>query len=211
MGKCVRYLMFQLASATTPPCFTRRFSLGEGIFRRRRDRSAAPPARRRPRWERERLALERLEDRTLPAVTVGLNFTASTFLTDTGAFPPDTDGAVGPAHFVELLNGRYSAYDKASGARVPTSSLAQFWRTAGVPPAPASGPFDPRVLYDHPSGRWFASSADTAEGGASDFLVAVSTSSNPTAGWKGFALDADATNVNWADFDTFGLDADGVY
>jgi len=37
-----------------------------------------------------------------PVVTIGANFTGANFL-DFGANPPDTDGAVGPSQFVELL------------------------------------------------------------------------------------------------------------
>jgi hypothetical protein len=38
------------------------------------------------------------------SVEVGLEFT-SAFASDSGWFPPDTMGAVGPDHIVQLLNG----------------------------------------------------------------------------------------------------------
>jgi hypothetical protein len=40
------------------------------------------------------------------ALNIELNFTGSS-LFDSGFIPPDTMGAAGPDHFVELLNGRY--------------------------------------------------------------------------------------------------------
>ena len=64
-------------------------------------------------------------------LTIGLNFTGSTFLVDSGSIPPDTMGAVGPSHIVELLNGHYAVYRKSDGVRVQTSSLDQFWINAG--------------------------------------------------------------------------------
>ena len=39
-------------------------------------------------------------------------------LGDTGWYPPDTNGAVGPDHLMVALNGGVSTMDKAGGARV---------------------------------------------------------------------------------------------
>ena len=53
-------------------------------------------------------------------ITIGQNFTASTLFRDSGFIPPDTMGAVGNNEFVEMINGRYSAYNKSDGARIQT-------------------------------------------------------------------------------------------
>lgn len=142
-------------------------------------------------------------------ITIGTNLTGSTLFIDSGFIPPDTMGAVGNDHFIELINGRYSVYRKSDGVRVQTSTLNDFWINASVTPA-GSFAFDPRVVYDQASQRWFAASVDNA-GNANNFLVAVSNSSDATAGWKGFAIDSDLANTRWADFPTLGVDADGVY
>jgi len=142
------------------------------------------------------------------ALNIDLSFTGSSLLTS-GFIPPDTMGAAGPDHFVELLNGQYSAYRNADGARVQTSTLNAFWQNAGVVPA-GSFAFDPRVTYDASSGRWFAASADNS-GGPNNFLIAVSNSSDPTQGWKGFAIPSDSAKTRWADFPTLGVNRDGVY
>ena len=141
-------------------------------------------------------------------VIIGQNFTGST-LADSGFIPPDTMGAVGPEHFVELLNGRYSVYNKRDARRVQASSLNQFWANAGVTPA---GPFafDPRIIFDRFSSRWFAVSADNSFND-NNFLLAVSNGSNPTQGWRGFAIDSDSANLRWADYPTLGVNRDGVY
>jgi hypothetical protein len=70
--------------------------------------------------------------------------------------------------------------------------------------------FDPRVLYDSASKRWFAASVDNAFG-PNNFLVAVSNSSDPTQGWKAFAIPSDTAKSRWADFPTLGVNRDGVY
>src|SRR5262249_13169662 len=95
------------------------------------------------------------------------------------------------------------------GVRVQTSNLNDFWRNSGVVPA-GSFAFDPRVTYDSSSGRWFAASADNSLG-PNNFLVAVSNSSDPTQGWKGFAIPSDSAKSRWADFPTLGVNRDGVY
>src|SRR5690242_5045952 len=67
----------------------------------------------------------------LPAA-MALSFTGSTLFIDSGFIPPDTMGAAGPDHIVELINGRYSVYRKGDGIRIQTSSLDDFWRNAGT-------------------------------------------------------------------------------
>jgi hypothetical protein len=139
---------------------------------------------------------------------IGSNFIGSTKNVDSGFIPPDTDGAVGVNHFVEMINGRYSVYRKSDGVRVQTATLDSFWSTAGA--APTNFSFDPRVLYDKYSGRWYAASVDRA-GLANNFLVAVSNTADPTGGWKAFKIDSDPNDQRWADFPTLGLNKDGVY
>lgn len=172
----------------------------------RRSNSRAPHDRKS--WFSRPLAIEPLERRELLALTIGVNFTGSKLFTDSGSIPPDTNGAVGIDHFVEMINGRFSVYDKASGDRVKTSSLNAFWQDAGL--AGKSGTFDPRIAFDHASQRWFAASVDNARA-ANNFLLATSNSSDPTGNWTAFQIDSDPNDTRWADFPGLGLDADGVY
>ncbi len=138
---------------------------------------------------------------------LGRSFLASTYNTSFFA-PADADGAMGVNHFVELINGRFAVYRKSDGVLVQTRTLDQFWSAAGVPVTAYS--YDPRVVYDAPSGRWFASSADNPAA-PNNFLLAVSSSSDPTAPWTGFLIDSDTDNSSWADFPTLGVSADGVF
>ena len=146
-------------------------------------------------------------------VTVGANFTGSIFGVDSPFIPPDTMGAVGPSHVAELINGRYKVYDK-SGNVVQSLSLDAFWTAAGVAIPAGEATFDPRILYDPQSGRWFAVSIDgvVGTGAGNRIYVAVSTSSDPTAGWTGFQFVGDSVNgTRFNDFDMLGIDADGLY
>ncbi len=158
------------------------------------------------------LALLALPASSLAAgVSLGLNFSASdSTLANAGFIPPDTMGAVGPDHIMVLLNGRASVYSKSTGTLVGSGkSLNQFWTDAGATPS-GSFAFDPRVVYDKDSGRWFAVSADNA-GGANNFLLAVSATSNPSGSWKALKIDSDTANTRFADFPTLGVDKQGVY
>jgi len=142
-------------------------------------------------------------------LTIGLNFTSSTSA-EVDVRPPDTMGAVGPDHIVELINGRYSVYRKQDGVLLQTSTLSEFWSNAGLA---FFFVFDPRILYDPVSQRWFASS--TEGDGSSFLLLAVSNSADPTAGWLGLQIGvADPTDpmrLRFPDFPTLGYDRDGVY
>jgi hypothetical protein len=146
------------------------------------------------------------------SLEVGLAYTGRIL----DSVPPDTQGAVGTDHVVELENGGFSVYDKSDGTEIArTATLDEFWSAAGVDPIGWS--FDPRVLHDPASQRWFAVAVDgggtgpTGGVGVNRILVAVSEASDPTLGWNAFAIDSDATDRSWADFPQVGLDADALY
>src|SRR5436309_10492213 len=95
-----------------------------------------------------------------PLATIGANFAGSN-ISISGFIPPDSDGAVGPSQFVELVNGVYRVYDE-SGTVLQQLSLDQFWSSAGATPRGFSG--DPRILFDPASQRWFAAALDFSSG-----------------------------------------------
>jgi hypothetical protein len=137
--------------------------------------------------------------------TIGTNFTGSN-RNQSGFRPPDTMGAVGPNHVVELINGRFAAYDR-TGSLQTSSTLDAFWTSAGL--TVDSFSFDPRIVYDAFSSRWFATAVDNSNA-ANGFLVGVSNSSDPTAGWSGVKVDSDADDSHWADFPMLGVNQDIV-
>lgn len=144
-------------------------------------------------------------------VQIGQNFTASTLFVDIFETPPDSDGAIGPNHFVQFINGRFSVFDKANGTKVLDLTDAAFWNNAGVSTA-GFNISDPRIIYDPLSQRWFAAQIDFNASSLRNnrFLVAVSVTQDPTGVWKGVAFQADPGG-NFADFPSLGLDANGVY
>ena len=140
-------------------------------------------------------------------ITIGLNFAGTTSF-ESSLNPSDTHGAVGLEHIVELNNGQYKVYDKDTGAEVQSSTINQFWLDAGVNILPDEFTFDPRVLYDPFSDRWFAAGAYLLSNDDTPFLVAVSNDSDPTQGWTGFEIDPVFEDV---DYPTLGLNSEGVF
>jgi hypothetical protein len=120
-------------------------------------------------------------------------------LPDNGAtIPPDTDGGVGIEYIMTFLNSEIRVQNR-TGTALSTISYSAFWSPVG-----ALTLSDPRVLYDPGTGRFYASSIADFETGNSAVLLAVSDNGNPMSTWKYFRIDADPTNVNWADFDDLG-------
>jgi hypothetical protein len=146
-------------------------------------------------------------------VQIGQNFTGSTFGIDSSLNPPDCNGAAGPLHYVELINGRFSVYDKTSGQRILTTNSTSFWTDSGITFGAGILVSDPRLVFDPLVQRWFSSSVDFSPANESNnrFLLAISASADPTGGWTGLAFVADPEQGNFADFPTLGLDENGVY
>jgi len=139
-------------------------------------------------------------------------------LDDGTVIPPDTMGAAGPSHLVSFLNSEVGIFLKSTGARLnPGTSLRDFWLpliSANNLPDNAVHPkvFDPKVIYDQGSGRFIAVTLDgRLPADNSWLLLAVSQSSDPTAGWNTWALPADNTGVSWSDYPGIGVDDNNVY
>jgi hypothetical protein len=161
----------------------------------RRWSTTRPPRRHRPH-------LERLEDRTLPSVTIappnnnGNGYLGTHFSQTQGYVPPDTCGAAGPNTYVETVNQTVSLYHPAVDAATSTSStFSNFWYTVGGLPKTDSGSFlsDPIVVYDDQIGRFIVGDQDVDfSTHVSNFDIAVSKSSNPatltTADWNFYQI-----------------------
>ncbi len=91
---------------------------------------------------------------------VGHNFTGSTYGVNTQALPPDSNGTIGPRHFVEFINGEFAVYNKTNGTNIKRISDLKFWSNAGVILATSDVVTDPRIIFDPLSQRWFATMVD---------------------------------------------------
>ena len=149
-------------------------------------------------------------------VQLGQNFSGSDN-TESGITPADGNGAVGPLHFVEFINGDFAIYAKTNGLRIRKITSAQFWANAGITISVDAATSDPRVIYDPASQRWFASQVDLNTTAAdpttyaNNFLIAISDTADPTHSWHGKSFVADPDTGYFADFPTLGVDANALY
>jgi hypothetical protein len=97
--------------------------------------------------------------------------------------PPDTNGDVGPAHYMQWVNSSFAIYDKTTGARVFGPAVGNELFT-GLPNCGRGRPGDPVVLYDQFAERWLGSQFVYAEDNRPNIMcVAVSRTSDPTGTW----------------------------
>ncbi len=118
------------------------------------------------------------------------------------SYPPDTDGAIGPNHFVETVNRNFAVYNRYTGAELTNILLGSF--------LPGSNG-DPRVVFDQHSGRWIVHVCDFSA--TATIYLAVSLTDDPMGNWfkTSFATDEDEDVGNWPDYPTLGVDANGIY
>ncbi|MFH0983660.1 MAG: hypothetical protein V2A79_19260, partial [Planctomycetota bacterium] len=116
------------------------------------------------------------------------------------SYPPDTCGAIGPNHFLSVVNRAIAAFDKTTGQRVWISNLGSF--------LPGSNG-DPRVLYDQYSDRWIVIVSDFS----TRTYLAVSRTNDPTGNWfkTNFVVSQGSDAGRWPDYPTLGVDANGIY
>jgi Kelch motif len=125
-----------------------------------------------------------------------------------GCLPPDTQGDVGPNHYVEVVNVAFRVYDKSGNPLTPTTQFDSLFAPLVGTPCQNLNAGDPFVLYDHLADRWLIS--DFAFGsfpGAGPFYqcIAVSTSPDPTGTYNLYALQHDPT-IDWlGDYPKFAM------
>jgi hypothetical protein len=121
--------------------------------------------------------------------------------------PPDTMGAIGPSHFLSVLNSGVGVFNRTTGIKISEITLGGFWASLGP-----VFPFDPKVLYDQYSGRFVIVTLDDNSPPNSRLLLAVSATSDPTGVWNRWAIASNQDNTsNWADFPGLGIDNNNVY
>jgi hypothetical protein len=127
-----------------------------------------------------------------------------------GYYPPDTMGAVGPNHFMETINGSVAIYSK-TGTRFSHVSLDSFFTvTVSGTTYPRGGSFEPRVLFDRRSNRWFASALELASTN-NHIILAVCRTNDPTTGtWDKYVIPVGVA-ANMSISNALGTDDNGVY
>jgi|GEM_PF-737156 len=118
--------------------------------------------------------------------------------------PPDTDGAVGPRHIVVAINTEFRVQNRG-GATISAVPIEQFW--APVKPFFLS---DPHIQFDTLSQRWITTIIGDVFSPAAAVFVGVSRTDDPTGLWNLYRLDADPSDIYWADYPEMGINKDWI-
>jgi hypothetical protein len=125
-----------------------------------------------------------------------------------GFRPPDTHGAVGTTHFVQITNSHIDMWTRQNTATLPLAksvTLATFFGYT------AEALFDPRVAYDSTWNRWIVTADAFAESSTVQrFFIAVSTSADPTGSFFIYNLNVTFFVNDFFDFPQLGMDQDAV-
>src|SRR6266566_3678603 len=123
--------------------------------------------------------------------------------------PPDSDGEVGPNHYVELINLALAVFDKQGNLLAGPIDTGSLWSGFAIPDCTdPSG--DPVVLYDQLEDRWFLSQFTTS--GLNDptkpfwNCVAVSTTGDPAGTYYRYAFETTSDDIFYfPDYPKYGL------
>jgi hypothetical protein len=124
--------------------------------------------------------------------------------------PPDTEGDIGPNHYMQWVNLSFQIFNRAGGSLYgPANGNTLFSGFGG--PCETTNDGDPIVLYDQLANRWLASQFALPNFPAGPFYqcLAVSQTGDPTGAWYRYAFQTSATKLN--DYPKFGVWPDGYY
>jgi PKD repeat protein len=145
-------------------------------------------------------------ENTRSDATVGQNFAGIPNLS--GVAPPDTDGDVGPNHYMQMVNLAFQIWDKNGNSLYGPADGITLW-DGFTGPWSTTNDGDPIVLYDEYADRWIASQFALPNYPSGPFyeLVAVSETGDPTGAWYRYAYEF----ADMPDYPKFGVWPDGYY
>lgn len=142
--------------------------------------------------------------------TAGPDF-GFTGIVQTTLTPPDPHGAIGPNHYVQVVNDSIAFYTKSG-----TQTFLQTYKgpagfMSGVATA-SDFPFDAEVIFD-PYSQRFMFMTNVRVGAAGKFDLAVSDDSDPNGTWFKYRFDvtAAAGNDGGIDSPNIGVDQNVIY
>jgi hypothetical protein len=125
-----------------------------------------------------------------------------------GLRPPDTHGAVGTTHFVQITNSHIDIWTRQNTQVLPLAksvTLATFFNYT------AETLFDPRVVYDSTWNRWIVTAEAFPESPTVQrFFVGISTSADPTSSFFIYNLNVTFFTGDFFDYPQLGMDQDAV-
>lgn len=123
-------------------------------------------------------------------------------------YPPDTQGDVGPNHYIQWVNLSFAIWNKSGTLLYGPAAGNTLWANFGGA-CQTSNDGDPITLYDHLADRWFMSqfALPNFPNGPFYQCIAVSVTGDPTGAWYRYAFPFSKMN----DYPKFGVWPDGYY
>src|SRR5207249_1158861 len=120
------------------------------------------------------------------------------------------NGAVGPNHYVQIVNLSFAIWDKAGTRLFGPAAANTLWQGFGGP-CETSNDGDPIVRYDHLADRWLLSQFALPNFPQGPFYqcIAVSQTADPTGRYYRYQFLVNKTKLN--DYPKFGVWPDGYY
>lgn len=142
------------------------------------------------------------------AATVGANFEGVNNVN--GVLPPDTNGDIGPNHYVQMVNLSFAIYDRNGTKLYGPVAGNTLWQGFGGP-CETTNDGDPVVLYDHLADRWIMTQFALPRYPRGPFYecIAVSQTPNPLGSWHRYEFLISNSKLN--DYPKFGVWPDGYY
>jgi hypothetical protein len=126
--------------------------------------------------------------------------------------PPDTNGAVGPNHYIQMVNLVWAIYDKAGNRLFGPAKPSAVFAAAGTGTiCDTNNNGDPIVVYDSSADRWLISQFAFSSATTPPFFecIAVSKGPNPvTDGWWTYVVRIDD---NFPDYPKLSVWPDAYY
>src|SRR5215213_228110 len=128
-------------------------------------------------------------------------------------FPPDTNGDVGPNHYIQTVNTSIGIYSK-TGTQLWKNTFDALFSAGGTgTPCDSANQGDPVVLYDPIGDRWIITDFAWSNFSTGPFYqcFAVSKTSDPVdGGWYFYAYQT-ASGAVLNDYPKLGVWPDGIY
>ncbi|TMA25835.1 MAG: hypothetical protein E6J78_16170 [Deltaproteobacteria bacterium] len=138
---------------------------------------------------------------------VGNGFTGPQGTFTVNAAPPDTNGDVGPNHYVQIVNTDFAIFNKSGTAVYGPVPVNTLWSGfGGLCQTDNDG--DPIVLYDPIADRWLISQFAVTSPNPNYYqCVAISQTPDPTGAYNRYSFPYTA----FPDYPKFGVWPDGYY
>jgi len=136
---------------------------------------------------------------------IGNGFTGPQGTFSVSSAPPDTNGSVGPNHYVQTVNTDFAVFDKTGKPIYGPVPINTLWSGFGGG-CEMDNDGDPVVLYDIIADRWLISQFSVS---TTPYLecVAVSMTPDPTGAWNRYSF----TNPFFPDYPKIGVWPDAYY